>query len=97
MVNAVEKIIISHFGVTEEEVRSSKYRSRNVSDARHYIWYFLCGVLGYSVQSVSKEYGATDRSVQYAIHTIADAIRLQPSFARHCQEITKELKELDLL
>ena len=97
MENAVEKIIVAHFGVTSEQIRMPGKGNRDISDAKHFIWYFLCGVLGYNAGAIAKEYNTTERSVYYAIHTITDAIRLQPMFARHCRDITKELKELELL
>lgn len=93
----IEKVILAHFGATPEQVRTKRSDCRNTADAKHFIWYFLCGVLGHNARAIAKEYNATDRSVHYAVQNISDAIRLQPQFAKHCREIMKELKELNLL
>lgn len=97
MKETIESIVTSHFGVTSEQVRMRGRGPQEITDARHFLWYFLCFVMGYKTDAVAKEYNTTQRNVNYSITLIRDGIQIQPSFARHCAEITKQLKEYNLL
>lgn len=97
MRESVENIIMAHFGVTPEQLRSAKSDSRNTSDAKHFLWYFLCFVLGYETRSVAEEYNTSRRNVNYAVSMIRDGVQAIPFYAKHCSELTKQLKELNLL
>ena len=97
MKEAIETIVAEHFGVTSEQLRLPKSDNRNTADAKHFLWYILCFILGYESGVVAKEYNTSRRNVNYSIALIKDGIQIQPFYAKHCGELTKQLKELNLL
>lgn len=97
MKETIESIVANHFGVTPEQLRAPRSDSQNTADARHFLWYFLCYVLGYKPAAVAEEYNTSRRNVSLSVVLIRDGIQIQPALSRHCAEITKQLKELNLL
>ncbi|MBO7684813.1 MAG: hypothetical protein J6Y20_04600 [Lachnospiraceae bacterium] len=95
MLDIIEQIIADHFGVTHEELLTDK--QRGASDARHFLWYVLHDVLGYSKSVISERYGVSTRNVLYYSSTVRDGIRNQPFYASNFKGIQKKLRLLDII
>lgn len=95
MFNIIEQIIANHFGITHEGLLTD--RGRDASDARHFLWYILHCIMGYSGQSVARQYGTSARNVMHYSSLIKDGIRSQPFYAKHYRELRSVLKTLDII
>lgn len=96
MFEDVERIVGTHFNVTPEQIRAGgKYR--NITDARHFLWYILHTTLGYNGKSISKEYRVTPRNIYYSVALIRDGIHTQPFYSKHFSEIQRELVEYSIM
>lgn len=95
MFSIIEQIIANHFGITHEELLTSS--TRPASDARHFLWYILHAVLGYSSNYIGKHYGVSSRNVLHYSSSVKDGIRYQPFYARNFRGIQSKLKILDLI
>lgn len=95
MFDTIEQIIAEHFGVTREELLTDKQRA--ASDARHFLWFVLHDVLGYSNNVISKRYGVSSRAVLSYSSTVRDGIRNQPFYASNFRGIRNKLQELDII
>lgn len=93
----VENIVGEHFGVTIDQLHNPKCDSRNTMDARHFLWYILHHVLGYKMSTLVEEYHTTERNIAHHIAKIKDGVQLQPFYARHCGELMKQLREMNIL
>ena len=97
MKEQIEAIIMEHFGVNEAQLRSARSDNWNTSDAKKFLWYFLCFVLGYNKHEIAKEYNTSLRNLSYAISQICDGIQIQPYFRNHYSQLVREMKDLNLL
>lgn len=95
MFDIIEQIIANHFGITHEELLTDSTRS--ASDARHFLWYILHAILGYSSNNIGKRYGVSQRNVLFYSSMVRDGIHNQPFYATNFRRIQKSLKILDLI
>lgn len=95
MFSIIEQIIASHFGITQEELLTEQTRS--ASDARHFLWYILHTILGYSSKNIGKHYSVTRRTVLLYSASVRDGIKTQPFYATNFKSIQSKLKVLDLI
>lgn len=95
MIDTIEGIVARHFGVSLEELHGV-CREQDITDAKHFLRYFLCKV-GYSKGDIAKRYNTTERVIRRSCGLIRDGVQMQPFYAKHCAEIQKELKELNIL
>ena len=95
MFDIIEQIIANHFGITHEELLTDS--TRPASDARHFLWYILHAILGYSSNSIGKRYGVSQRNVLFYSSMVRDGIHNQPFYATNFRRIQKSLKMLDLI
>lgn len=93
----IEEIIIGHFRVTPEQLRSPRSETRNIADAKHFLWYMLYRVMGYPANDIAGEYRTTRRNLFYSVAQIGDGIKTQSFYANHCRDILREMKKLELI
>lgn len=95
MFDIIEQIIANHFEISHETLLDSQ--ARPASDARHFLWYILHTVMGYSGRTVAKRYGVSPRNVLFYSALVRDGIRNQPFYSTHLREITRSLRFLDII
>lgn len=95
MFSIIEQIIANHFGITHEELLTDN--SRPASDARHFLWYILHAILGYSSNSIGKRYSVSGRNVLFYSSMVRDGIKHQPFYSTHFRRIQASLKLLDII
>lgn len=98
MYRIIEDTIAPLFGVTPEDIRDiSPHNTRDVLDARHFIWFVLHEVLGYRSVVIASEYGVTKRNINHYISDFSDGLRCQPFYANNYRRILSALKEKDII
>jgi len=95
MFSIIEQIIANHFGITHEELLVSQ--NRPASDARHFLWYILHCIMGFSGNAVAKTYSVSPRNVLYYSAMVRDGIKYQPFYATHFRQIRAALRMLDII
>lgn len=95
MFSIIEQIIANHFGITHEELLTDACRS--ASDARHFLWYVLHTILGYSSNSIGRRYSVSTRNVLFYSSMVRDGIKTQPFYSSNFRKIQSQLKMLDLI
>lgn len=95
MFDTIEQIIAEHFGLNAGQLVDGKTRPEN--DAKHFLWYFLHTVLGYSNADIATRYKVSVRNVIYYASLIRDSIGIDPYCSKNCREIQDKLKELDMI
>ena len=92
----VEKIIdeVAHtYGVTSEEIRSSK-RSANISNARQIAIYAVREITNLSMKTIGEEFGGRDHStIVYAISQIEKNMAKDPGLKINVNEIIKNIRD----
>lgn len=96
MFENVEGVVSAHFNVTPEQIRTGG-KSRDITDARHFIWYILHTTMGYNGKKIAREYKVTARNVYYSVAVIRDGIRTQPFYSKHLSDIQKELGDHEII
>lgn len=89
----IERIVGEHFNVPVEQLVSGG-NTRDITDARHFLWYILNTIMGFNGTMISKHYGVTTRNVFYSVALIRDGIKNQPFYSKHMAEIQEQLKDL---
>lgn len=99
MYRKVERIVSGQLGVPVEIIRSgvSENGNRTISDARHFVWYILHGVLGYRTSAIAEEYRTSQRNIFLANAIIREGIRTQPYFAKHYRAMQAEMREEEII
>lgn len=95
MFSIIEQIIANHFGIKHEELLTNS--TRTASDARHFLWYILHSVLGYSSNALGKRYGVSPRNIFLYSSVVRDGIKNQPFYATNFKSLQVKLKMLDLI
>lgn len=95
MFDLIEQIIANHFEISHQVLL--KGNTRPACDARHFLWYILHCVMGYSGKYVAKRYGVSARNVLYFSALIRDGIKNQSFYAKHYRQIQSALRRLDII
>ena len=95
MFDTIEQTIAEHFALTREELLTAK--RREATDARHFLWYVLHIMAGYSANVIARQYGVSPRNLVHYSSTIGFCIRHQPFFSTHYRQIADRLKELNII
>ena len=95
MIERIEQVVADHFGITVDQMRTGK--SRSELDARHFLWYFLHFVYGYSGRDVASRYGTTRRVILHYSALVRDRLGREPFFSKNCSELQGKLKEIEAI
>lgn len=95
MFSIIEQIIANHFGIQHAELLEGN--TRPASDGRHFLWYILHSIMGYSGRTVAQRYGVTPRNVMYYSAVVRDGAKTQPFYSTNLREIQSDLKMLDII
>lgn len=95
LIERTEMAVADHFNIDQKNFHE-KNLLRDVTDAKHFLWYVLYNVLGYPINEITKRYGMTRRNFFYAVSTIKDCSKTQKFYADHLSQILGEMKEKNI-
>lgn len=92
MIEIVEKTIAEHFRISRSDFYS-KSQERDVTDAKHFLWYVLNTTYGLRVGIIAMAYSTSRQNVHYSITLIREGIKFQPFYEKHYHDILKEIRQ----
>lgn len=92
MFEQIESIIADSFGISRERL-IGKELLREVTDAKHFLYYILYFIYGYKAISIAERYGVTKVNVYSSIRQIHNGIRTQKYYANIHARILKDILE----
>ena len=85
--------VARHFGLTGDDIRSSK-RNSNISNARQIAIYAVREITSLSMKSIGEEFGGRDHStIVYAINQIEKNMSKDPTLKSTVEDIIKNIRD----
>lgn len=92
MFEKIENIVADSFGISRERL-IGKELLREVTDAKHFLYYILYCIYGYKALSIAERYGVTKVNVYSSIRQIHTGIRTQKYYANIHARLLKDILE----